>query len=393
MNILIAGSYYKPNFGGVENSIFELSQDFNKKNLKVFIMSSDRDENDNKLKNTEIIDNIPVYRFKKTISKKIPWIIKFFIDAYSANKKILKIKKKHQIDLVISRSVLISFACLFIRKKLYKIFIPPTTAYFENIYYKINHRNKLKILIGNIYLYFQLLIELSVLINSDIVIVFSKLVKKKLILNNLFSKINIIPPGVNTDFYHPYDLKLKKKLRSNYSFSEKDKIFLILGRINDQKNINELLFHFSKIKNNSIKILIVGDGPSKKDLSYKYGKIKNIIFLEKSNKAYDFYNLSDFFIMSSNFEPFGQTIIEAMACGLPILSIENNLVASKEIIQENINGFFFSKDFHNFEKTLTKMVNLSKDKFEAISKSNIYRVYKYYKWENLSEFILNNYDS
>ena len=188
-------------------------------------------------------------------------------------------------------------------------------------------------------------------------------------------------------------MKLKKKLRSNYSFGEKDKIFLILGRINEQKNINELLFHFSKIKNNSIKILIVGDGPSKKELSNEYSKIKNIIFLEKSNKAFDFYNLSDFFIMSSNFEPFGQTIIEAMACGLPILSIENNLVASKEIIQENINGFFFSKDFNNFEKTLTKMVNLSKDKLEAISKSNIYRVCTYYKWKNLSEFILNKYDS
>lgn len=93
------------------------------------------------------------------------------------------------------------------------------------------------------------------------------------------------------------------------------------------------------------------------------------------------YSAADFFVMSSIEEAFGQVTIEALACGLPVISFPTG--GSLDVIQEEVNGFlandFTSNDlYHAIEKGISnplkieKMVQDVRKRFNILDKSESY---------------------
>ena len=144
----------------------------------------------------------------------------------------------------------------------------------------------------------------------------------------LNEKIEIVPLGINLDEYT--NLPNRGKFKSKYNISENDKLILFLGRIHEIKGLDLLIKSFNELKNENIKLAIVGGDYGFKEellkLIEKYDLTDKIIFpgvltgRDKIEAMVD----CDIFIMPSRYESFTTSGLEAMACRKPLILTKNN---------------------------------------------------------------------
>jgi N-acetylgalactosamine-N,N'-diacetylbacillosaminyl-diphospho-undecaprenol 4-alpha-N-acetylgalactosaminyltransferase len=98
--------------------------------------------------------------------------------------------------------------------------------------------------------------------------------------------------------------------------------FITVGRFFEQKNHMLLL---EAIKNVDAKLYIIGDGILREKLEHKI-KIDNlenkVFLLGKQENPYKYLSKADCFVLSSDYEGFPNVLLEALACGLPIISTD-----------------------------------------------------------------------
>jgi glycosyltransferase involved in cell wall biosynthesis len=120
----------------------------------------------------------------------------------------------------------------------------------------------------------------------------------------------------------------QKRIRREKSALFSGKITLITcGRLVEQKGYPYLIKAFRIVKNNiaNIQLLILGKGPLETELKEQIKRehlIRDVKLLGFKNNPYFYYYHSDFFIFSSLYEGFGNVLVEAMACGLAIISTD-----------------------------------------------------------------------
>lgn len=201
------------------------------------------------------------------------------------------------------------------------------------------------------------------------------------------SKIIKIIPGVNKNIFLP---------TKEYKTSNKKKIFCV-GRIQEQKG-QHLVLNFMKLLDKlNINFHIYFVGESSGEMGVKYlDKIKNEIKENQfSNRSTFLGSLSqeslaeelrdsDLLLHTSEFETFGLIAIEANACGVPVLTINNG--SMKELVSNNINGFITSDFINNEVSEFIK--HLFKNDKELISiKKKSFEKSKDFSWEKTGESI------
>lgn len=139
----------------------------------------------------------------------------------------------------------------------------------------------------------------------------------------------------------------KNVLKTQLGFKESDKIVINVARLMPQKN-HELLFRgfaeFSRLHPEYI-LAVVGPGPLRQKLEaliVELGMSDRIRLLGPQNPIVPYYAVSDFFVLTSRIEGFALVGVEAMACGLPVVSTRT--AGPDEYIEEGKNGFFIDKE-------------------------------------------------
>lgn len=147
-------------------------------------------------------------------------------------------------------------------------------------------------------------------------------------------KINVIYPGLNHEFYkqiEPNHPKLKI-IREKYRLPQK--FILYLGTIEPRKNIIGIIEAFNLLQainyNAEINLVIAGSKGWKNNEIYKSAQnspytdqIKFTGYIAESDKPY-LYSLAELFIFPSFYEGFGFPVLEAQACGLPVIAATNS---------------------------------------------------------------------
>jgi len=118
---------------------------------------------------------------------------------------------------------------------------------------------------------------------------------------------------------------------------------IAVGRLNHQKGFNKLIDAFSLIsdKHPQWRIDIFGQGELEGELNNQIvnNNLQDRIRIHQPTKdIYKEYLQSDFYVLSSNFEGFGLVLIEAMSCGLPVVSFDCPY-GPNEIISDKKDGF------------------------------------------------------
>lgn len=174
-------------------------------------------------------------------------------------------------------------------------------------------------------------------------------------------KISVLPNAVKYYRFHQ-NLILKTnnkilKLINIGSFQEKkNQIFLIeSAKILKQKNI-------------SFEMHFLGDGITQSIILKKINEyeLNNYIYLHGNvEKVEQFLWQSDMYIHAATDEPFGLTLIEAMAAGLPVITLDGK--GNRDLIEQGKNGYMlFEENAEKFANIITDLWN-DKNKYQEIS--------------------------
>lgn len=177
--------------------------------------------------------------------------------------------------------------------------------------------------------------------------------------------------GVDMNYYSQTEslLKISKSLREDNT-----KIFCYVGRIVQDKGINELVEAFSKLVKefSNIKLFLIGDYEDKIDPILPITRqcieqIREIEFCGYQNDVRPWLLASDYFVLPSYREGFPNSVLEAGAMGLPC--IVTNINGSNEIIENGINGEIVEpKDAEQLYRKMREWL-LNPEKVEEMAKN------------------------
>lgn len=143
----------------------------------------------------------------------------------------------------------------------------------------------------------------------------------RLLENTAFSKI--IPNGFNNKEFYKMD---KTEARKILGMSSNDRIAIFVGTFGHRKGIDRVLSASKKIP--TLKLVLIGDGnpPEDSDQILFKGRVPH-------SELVTYLNAADFFVLPTLAEGCCNAIVEALACGLPVIS--SNLSFNDDIIDEN----------------------------------------------------------
>ncbi len=185
---------------------------------------------------------------------------------------------------------------------------------------------------------------------------------------NRADKIIAVSDGIKNDLEKNYQVQ-NNKIQTIYNFINKKRIeemseehvekdleclfntgktVINVGRLSNAKGHWHLIRAFKQISSEipDSKLIIVGDGELRPYLTKLISELslKNSVHLiGNRDNPYKYVKNSDLFVLSSVYEGFGIVLIEAMACGIPVIST-NCLSGPEEILKNNekSNGILIS---------------------------------------------------
>ena len=180
---------------------------------------------------------------------------------------------------------------------------------------------------------------------ADEVIVPSYKFQKVLEEYGVRSPIEILQTGINVDRFKKTSeaLEAAKQLRAKYNIPEDAPILLYVGRMSEEKNISYLVNAIGALARTrpDVYMFFVGNGQHIDVYQAQAQKLgfKNAIFtgVIKPENIVPYYHSASAFIFASLTDTQGIVILEAMACGMPVVALEDN--AFKEVINNGQNGF------------------------------------------------------
>jgi N-acetylgalactosamine-N,N'-diacetylbacillosaminyl-diphospho-undecaprenol 4-alpha-N-acetylgalactosaminyltransferase len=165
------------------------------------------------------------------------------------------------------------------------------------------------------------------------------------------------------DFYKIH--KLSNECIKNFNFDNDKSYIISVGRLIPLKRNKDLIYVLSKL-NENIEILFIGDGEERNNLislSKELNVFRRTHFLGWVDNPYKYIKCSNILVCTSETESFGNVIVEAMICGIPVICTKCG--GPEEIIDKNINGFLV--DIGDVKKIIEK-VNLILNDLELSNK-------------------------
>ena len=119
-------------------------------------------------------------------------------------------------------------------------------------------------------------------------------------------------------------------------------VVTFIGRLAPQKRVDDLLWAMAMLRHineRNVHFIIVGDGPSRTELerlSHKYGCADIVRFTGHRSDTRDFLAASDAFWLASGFEGQSNSLMEAMAAGVPV--VVSDIPANRELVSHDQTG-------------------------------------------------------
>lgn len=330
MKICLVNAFFHPYKGGTENHMYELGKRIAKKE-DVFVYTS-------RLKGTkahEVFEGMKIYRTKARLYK-MPLIYPPPLAiAPNVKKEIAALDKKLNFDIFHLHGRWypdFGYAAKYAKRKK-KLFmmtlhnarpvgISPAITTFGTFYDSIYGKKLLKA--------------------ADRMIAVSRFVKEDISKYGVDKeKIEVIHNGVDTKFFKPSKKTFREKNADKF-----DTLLVYLGRLVEQKGLIHLIDAMADVVKEYPKtgVLIAGKGKEKERLqkrARRLGLSGNVVFsgFIPEEQLPNLYSSADIFVLPSLWEVLGISLLEASACGVPLLA--SDVGGIPEVVEDGVNGFLF----------------------------------------------------
>ena len=213
--------------------------------------------------------------------------------------------------------------------------------------------------------------------------------------NNADSRVVEISMGVDTDRFRrmPAD-----EIRSRHHIPSDSVVFLFVGRLIHIKNLPMLIESFASAlqQDPRLYLFLVGDGPSKADLIEQVkglGIEKRVVFAGRQAGAdlVRYYNAADVFTITSTYESFSFVVLEAMACGLPVIATRVGRLP-KSVADGNTGLLVDSGDVENLKIAMLALAK-NKDLRRDMGQRGRETVVRKYSWMETAKQMLSVYET
>lgn len=212
---------------------------------------------------------------------------------------------------------------------------------------------------------------------ADLIIAVSEGVRQELI-----QEFNVRPNIIKV-IYNPNDIEKIESLVTEHVddkwFNEETPIIFNLGRLTEQKGHWHLIRAFARVREQiNCRLVIRGDGdlkPYLRALTYEMGLNDDVMFLEWVDNPYKYMSKSTLFVSSSLWEALPYSLIEALACGCPIISTDCKY-GPKEILADGHYGLLIPEldnVLYNASDSLTKEEELLAEKMVQLIENETLR--------------------
>lgn len=187
----------------------------------------------------------------------------------------------------------------------------------------------------------------NILKRADAFVAISSAVVRELMTHGVDPALIVrIPNSVDTHRFFPVSPQHRDILRQKFGVPLGDKIVIYTGRLVSYKGLPLLLrvLRDIQVNHSHVRLLLVGSGgldihnceADLKAYVHANGLQASVHFKGSVHNVYDYLQLSDIFVFPTEKEAFGISLIEAMACGLAVISTPVGGV--KDILQHRQNG-------------------------------------------------------
>jgi len=168
------------------------------------------------------------------------------------------------------------------------------------------------------------------------------------------AKLKILPRGLDTELFHP--ARREPEFFEKFGEHNGEIRLLYVGRISREKDLDLLAAAYRRLRDEGlpVQLFVVGHGP----YSEAFGKsLPEAIFMGylTGNELAAAYASADIFVFPSTTDTFGNVILEAQACGLPVVVSDSG--GPKELVQDTANGLITkSHDEEDFARAIRALV-------------------------------------
>lgn len=369
MKILITTDWYQPVINGVVTSVLNLKKELEKKGHEVRILTLSGNIHSRQEGNVTYIGSVGVGL------------------VYPNARLKLALSHRYIQELILWKPDVIhsqcEFSTFFMARKIAQACQIPLIHTYHTVYEDFTHYFSPSVRFGK---KIASMLSKKVLNKTQAVIAPTEKTANMLKRYHVKQSIYIVPTGLEMNRFQENKKPDRERLRQKLGFTENTKVFVYVGRLAKEKNIEELLGllkmeQLSDLENlnkrtsdSDIKLLLVGDGPYREHLEYLVKELEmehQVIFtgMVKPDEIAAYYRSGDIFISASKSETQGLTYIEAMACGLTVLCKKDECL--NHVITPGVNGFVYenSKEFLRISEYLFQNKSYMQSIGEAARKS------------------------
>nr|WP_302578901.1 glycosyltransferase family 4 protein [Methanobrevibacter arboriphilus] len=329
MKIAMVGQF-PPHIGGVGVHINSLSKELLKNGEEVFVITYPHKDIKNEV-NKDYMDNNGI-KIIGTRGINIPGLRSLFYVLFGTI-NLIRIVRKYNIDIIHGHylypaGLIAVLGGIFTKKKVY------VTSHGSDMFCLYPQHKFMRPIIRFVLKRADVVLAVSESLKEEILKTNIPNIEKKVRLNWNTVDINEFKIANNDSDHH-------SKNNSNYNFKNelnipKDKpIILFVGNIIKRKNVATIIDAKKQLKSGCV-LVVVGDGPLLNSLKekVKVENVEDVIFTGARNDIANVIQSSNLLILPSYSESFGLVLIEALACGKPVIG--SNVGGIKEIITDDV---------------------------------------------------------
>jgi len=348
--ICLVTHFFPPHIGGIEKVAEEQCKRLSKLGYQISVLTSKtKDQNEHCIEGIRVVP-YPVLGLSERIG--IPYPIPLF-KAYKIFTEVIR-----ECDIVHAHGH--PYISSYLAFKIAKKYEKPLILTQHNTF--IDFQSSLNILEQ----FNDWVIGSGVLKDADKVITVSRKTREYVLkLGADDSKISVIYNGVDQNFFYPMN---KEKSRKQLGLPRSDIIILTVRRLVYKNGLDTLIKSASLLTREypNLLFIVIGNGPDRNIIAKRIKQLgisSNVRLTgfvpEEALPLY--YNAADYFVLPSNSgEGLPMVLLEAMACGLPVIA--TTVGGTPEIIRDMINGALVPpRNQEALAKAISNLLSLKKE--------------------------------
>lgn len=338
MKILITSDWYIPAVNGVVTSIRNLRRELEARGHEVRVLTLSQTTHSWEEKGVTYLGSIPAGRIYPGARLRT-----------SSTRRWLRELAEWGPDVIHSQC---EFSTFFVARRMAEYLHVPLIHTYHTVYEDYTHYFSPSVRFGK-----KAVAVFSrwVASQTDCIIAPTTKVRQLLLGYGVSRPVFVVPSGIDLDrFSGEPDPIRQAVLRRSLNIPEENRILVCVGRLAEEKNIDELLKFRAHLGEAPVTLLLVGDGPDRLRLEGVAAGLNlaapAVVFAGMVPPAQiaDWYQLGDLFVSASTSETQGLTYIEALAAGVPALCRADPCLNG--VIREGVNGWQYRNEAEFLDK-------------------------------------------